>query len=182
MPAQYTPSQTGLYIAGNGEGTASIWLTRINIDTTYGNGIVISNIRYAQGDLIECFGVWGFGLLMEDCDWFNFTNVYLVCFNGTSDTPNGLSMTRCFDGLIANLMLLDWKDHALVLNDSNRIMITNVVCNTNNTGVLEVGGANSNLISNITFLNNTTNYSLAGTQSRIINAMIDGVFTPTIPT
>lgn len=167
----------GIRIFGEASGTASIWLSRVLVDTTPINGIIVANINYINGNYIETFTVAGTGMLFENCNDINLTNILARGGQGltyAAAQSNALSFNTCVRLNVSNVLLEAFTGNGLVLYDTLYALISNLQINNNHAGYIEAGNSNYNIISGGNIKGNTLgNVVQVGAQSCLMGVVIN---------
>jgi hypothetical protein len=102
----YQSGATGLVINGAGGGAASVWLNRILVDSSSGNGITISAISLLNANWIESYANLGNALILSNVATSQLSNVFIVGGVGLTGaaSANGFSCTNCTNIAVSNLL------------------------------------------------------------------------------
>lgn len=136
--------------------STSVWLNRVEIDSTWGNGIAITNVRFLRMNECSAFANLGNAMSIENCNESALSNLTLTGSHGlTGDGGgSGLSFTA----------------------GCNQISAVNIYTNLFTSTGLIVSGCSDMTISNYTaFGNFSYAYALVGLTSGVI--LSDSTFT-----
>lgn len=117
----------GLYIDGTtSAGKASVWLNRILIDNTSGNGIYVFNTNYVNANWLEAFQNLGNQILIDTVTESNFSNIL---------AHGGVGVTGAAAGA-----------NGVTIQNSTEVAVSNITCNSNTGAGLSVAGTSSGVI------------------------------------
>ena len=166
----------GIKITGTTDGKASIWLSRVLVDTTPMNGILISNVNYINGNYVEAFGIVGTGILITNCEEGNITNIMCRGGKGVSYAPagaNGIQLQNCKKFNLANVISQYNTGTGVSIYGDEKVHITNAVSENNGAyGYLELDGNGGNVLVGGSLVGNVTNVSQNNANSALSNVLV----------
>lgn len=170
----YQSAAVGLFLLGTGNGTATVFMTRVEIDNTRGPGIVIQNIQNVYAINTCVYQNLGTAIDLQSVSNASFANTTVVGGVGLTGAPasaNGVSMSSCTNVKFSNL------DTRNCTGDGN-VMVSCTDCTIDggfsggNTGYgyRENTAATRNIRSNVRSIGNTAGSLLQiGTNSATVN-------------
>lgn len=179
----YQSAATGLLINGSGAGLASVWLNRILVDSSSGNGITVSNINYLHAAWIQSFQNLGLGIQLTNIARFQITNAFVyggVGVTGATASAGGFVCNACTWGSVSNLLSNNNTGSGIGIVDSADLTLSNVQATDNvGFGVVDAGTSSKNLIIGGQFGSNTAgDISLSGANSRVLDYVASGSYVP----
>lgn len=154
----YQPTATGLVISGAGAGTATVWLTRILIDTTRGPGILINNVRNVKGLFVESYFAMGNGIELRNVVKSTFTNSNCFGTVGRTGAPPGAAgvyMTGCQDVTFDGLSVEGFTGSGVVMHNCTDCRVVGGYSRANSAyGYFEDGAATRNLRQGVSSIGN----------------------------
>ena len=167
----YQPGAWGLYI----ENSVSIWLERVEVDSTSGNGIGLKNVRFPRMNFCSAFGNLGNQINLDGCYEATISNSNVTGAHGFDGDGGGAGFTLqgCYKSSVTNIDITNCSASALVVNDCSKLAISDVVV-YDNTGYAYalLGTSDRVTLDNGVFDNNTAGTVLdtaSGTKNRITN-------------
>jgi hypothetical protein len=179
----YQANATGIVIGSIANASTFAWLKNVRAESAQGAGIIISNINFVYGDLIESFGSIGNAVSFGQCSYMQLSNVYGRGFKGLTgavanahgvvfDTcgQNG-SGTRTGGIVVSNLTGEQNTGNAVIVKDTMGLQASNIRAQDNTGwGIQETqtvaGYTNYNTFNGVDAFNNTAGYvSLLGGSS-----------------
>lgn len=180
-PTIFNGGHTALAINGAAGGAASVWLNRILVDNSNGNGININTVTFLNANWIEGFQNLGYQIQLTNISFATLSNITArgaVGSAGAQANQDGLSCTGCTNTSFSNVVS--------AVNSGNGIHITNStgltffgINSTSNTlwGLIEDGSSNGNIFdAGIYATNGSGCVSLIGAQSIASNLACGGTF------
>jgi hypothetical protein len=170
----YQSTAVGLFLLGTGSGTATVFLTRVEIDNTRGLGTVIQNIQNIYAINTCIYQNLGTAIDLQSVSNASFANTTVVGgvgLTGAAANANGVSMSSCTNVEFANL------DTRNCTGDGN-VMVSCTDCTIDggfsggNTGwgYRENTAATRNIRSNVRSIGNTAGSLLQiGANSATVN-------------
>jgi hypothetical protein len=133
----YQSTQTGLVINGTGGGQTSVWLNRILVDSSTGNGILLNNITNLQANWLEAFGNLGYAISMATILNGNISNTFAaggVGLTGASASQNGISCSPCNNVNLNGVFSSGHTGHGLSIAGSSSGVSVSGLQSFNNIG------------------------------------------------
>jgi len=128
----YNSSHVSLYM----ENGLAVWLDRVLIDSTQGDGVIFLNVSDVELNWIEASGALGNELILDNVSLGNISNVFGFGNKGNARAPsgaNGISCNGCADLNFSNLYLSNMTGDGMLVGsntgfggDTVRINITNL--------------------------------------------------------
>lgn len=154
----YTASQYGLRITNS----ISVWLYRVEVDSTAGNGMLFSSVRFLRMDTCSSFGNLGNGIYLALCTESAVSNINVTGGYGfTGDAGGaGLTLDTCTNCAVSNLLSANCSASALIVNNSTSCSITNFLGYSNHAYAYALIGTSGHIILNGGSLNSNSNTCL----------------------
>ncbi|MGI8390212.1 hypothetical protein [Brucella anthropi] len=166
---EYQPNAIGIVIAGSGDGGASVWLTRVLIDTTRGPALQISNIFNIQATNTCLYGNLGQALTLVNVTKSLFTNTKLRGTKGETGAAagaHGVSLTGCSDVVFNGIESEHHTGTGIILVNSTDCKFMGGYSKDNTGfGLFESGSCNRNINVGLQLSGNT-----AGTLTQVGSA------------
>jgi hypothetical protein len=185
----YQSGVQGIYLAGTGT-SAAVWMNRVNVDTTTGNGIKIEGMTYAWLNNLDVNYNSGNQVVLATCNKVEIVNSFAGGAVGKTNAAAGAAgfqFSACTNVHVSNTSTENNTGSGFYLNNSTDNLLSNVRSTGNGAwGVIEDGTSNRNLISGGVFATNSSgDVLLIGAASNIQNFLSSGALgglTTTTPT
>ncbi len=168
----YQSGVYGIRITGTG-GSAAVWMNRVNVDTTTGNGILISATNYVwlnhldvnanlgnqvvlstatKGEIVNSFfggaiGRTNAAASAVGIDFASSSHIHVVNTATESNTGSGFHINNSTDNVFSNIRSQgNTIDGFVELGTSDRNLISGGIFDTNGTSDMVLIGANSRAI------------------------------------
>lgn len=178
----YQSGVHGIYLAGSGT-SAAVWMNRVNVDTTTGNGIRIEGTTYAWLNNLDVNYNSGNQVVLATCNKVEIVNSFAGGAVGKPDNAAGAAgwqFSSCANVHISNTSTENNTGAGFYLNNTTDTLLSNIRSTGNGTyGVIEDGTSDRNLLSSGVLNTNTTaNLLLIGAQSRALHYEASGSYIP----
>jgi hypothetical protein len=179
----YQSGSTGLDIEGVPGGQASVWLNRILVDSSTGNGINVNSIYYLNANWLESYGNLGNGISLSNLISSTLSNIFDSGGNGITGAAanaNGFTCNTCTLVNATNIQsVFNTGQGVSILNSTDSTWSNITATNDGGWGIIESGASNRNVISSANLSSNTSgDVSIVGAQSRITNYVASGSYMP----
>lgn len=169
----YQPTSIGIVLSG-ATGSASVWLTRVLVDSTRGPAILINNIFGVYGNFVQVYQNLGQGIDLENVSKSIFTNTRVEGakdVSGAAASAAGVYMASCQDVIFDAFEIADCTGSGNVMVSCQDCKMTNGSSKLNTSyGFAEVTAATRNLRSGVTSAGNGVGSLLQiGAQSATAN-------------
>lgn len=176
-------STTGLVIAGAEGGNSSVWMRRVLVDNSMGDGILVHYIANLQIEEAEAYQNLGAQIRITNCSRVLFNKLFAVgCVGvpGAAAGANGITFDACAEIVGSNLMSRANTGTGVYLHDTAHANVSGIhVWGNSAWGWVEDGTSDRNVKTNARIYNNTSgSLSQAGAQSAMCQWIPNsGVFT-----
>lgn len=178
----YQPTQIGIYLKGTESGRASVWLTRVLVDNIMGDGIYIDNVLNLVVNGLESYQNLGNAITLKDITTSQIINLFVIGGKGLSGAATeaiGVLLHSCKKMSVNNLISSENTGSGVSVYDSSDNHFTNVQIDNNNTGWIESGSSDRNIITNARMSENATNNMIqVGASSVIAHWLLNGTYSP----
>lgn len=164
----------GVQIIGSGDGKASIWLRRVLIDNTMGNGLLISEVFNVFGVDVTVYQNLGANILLERVTDSQFVNVKSyggVGLTGAQTGSAGITVNACKCITFSSVSCLFNTGNGITINNSEDIHVAGAYFKNNlGSGVSIIGTSVRCTVSNFSSISNTTNSAIV---AGVTNMLLD---------
>jgi len=147
----YQATAIGLVLNGTGQPgqNPSVWIKRLLIDNTYGNGLLVNNVLNLRIDDCQTYQNLGYGMQFASVTQSQITKLSCVGglgVTGASAGQIGIQFTSCDQVAIACIESILNTSSGVFLNNCTRFLVTNFLTrNNSNIGWVEQGTSNINI-------------------------------------
>lgn len=177
----YQPSAIGIYINGSPAAQASVWLTRVLVDNTMGDGIYIENVLNLIVNGAESYQNLGSPITLKNITVAQITNLFTLGGVGLTGAPsgvNGITFNGCQKMTINNLKSSYNKGIGVSTFNTTDCIFNGVeISNNESFGWYESGTSNRNIVTGAIMVDNDlANLVQQGTASAFTHWLNDGTW------
>jgi hypothetical protein len=176
----YQSGVYGIRITGTSS-SAAVWMNRVNVDTTTGNGILISATTYVWLNNLDINNNLGNSLVLSTVTKGEVANSFLggaIGRTGAAASASGIDLTSSSNVHFVNVSTENNTGSGFHINNSTDNLFSNIRSQGNTVdGFVELGTSDRNLVSNAVFdTNGTSDIVLLGANSRAVHYETSGSY------